>query len=243
MDQFDGPQNAIEVFGLTKSFGRISALRNLEISVPWGTVLTILGMNGSGKSTLIKILATIAKPDHGTIQIAGLNPSESGKSIRRNIGFITHTPLLYPELTGRENLRLFTRLFGLTDYDDSINEISIKMGLALQLDKKVSSLSHGMRKRIDIARAMLHEPLILLMDEPESGLDQQALELLSYIVEDTVKKSCTVVMTTHNLGWASSLATQVAILSKGTIVHHSMDSPQENSGLDSVYKKYSGTNR
>ena len=144
-------------------------------------------------------MATIAKPDHGTIKVAGLNPSESGKSIRRNLGFVTHTPLLYPELTGRENLRLLTRLFGLSDYDDSINEISIKMGLSQQLDKKVSSLSHGMRKRIDIARAMLHKPLILLMDEPESGLDQQALELLSSIVEDSVKSNCTVVMTTHNL--------------------------------------------
>ena len=243
MDQPHGPQNAIEAVGLTKSFGRISALRNLEISVPWGTVLTVLGMNGSGKSTLIKILATIAKPDHGTIKVAGLNPSESGKSIRRNVGFVTHTPLLYPELTGRENLRLFTRLFGLSDYDDSINEISIKMGLSQQLDKKVSSLSHGMRKRIDIARAMLHKPLILLMDEPESGLDQQALELLSSIVEDSVKSNCTVVMTTHNLGWASSLATHVAILSRGVIVHHSLGSPQENSKLDSIYKKYSGTNR
>ena len=243
MDQFHSPQNAIEVSGLTKSFGRIPALRNLEISVPWGTVLTVLGMNGSGKSTLIKILATIAKPDQGTIKVAGLNPSGSGKSIRRNVGLVTHAPLLYPELTGRENLRLFTRLFGLYDYDGSINEVSIKMGLSSQLDQKVSSLSHGMRKRMDIARAMLHKPLILLLDEPESGLDPQALELLSSIVEDSVKSNCTVVMTTHNLGWASSLATHIAVLSRGTIVHHSLGSPQESSKLDSIYKKYSGINR
>ena len=227
----------LRVHGIEKRFGTVTALAGIHLELDQGEVLALVGPNGAGKSTLLRIIAGLSRPSAGQLEWA------IQSNLRSGVGYVGHQTMLYPELTGRENLRLFTRLFGLSDYDGSINEVSIKMGLSSQLDQKVSSLSHGMRKRMDIARAMLHKPLILLLDEPESGLDPQALELLSSIVEDSVKSNCTVVMTTHNLGWASSLATHIAVLSRGTIVHHSLGSPQESSKLDSIYKKYSGINR
>ena len=240
MSRADPDQLAIEVTGLSKSFGRAYALRDLDLQVPWGEVLTVLGPNGSGKTTLIKVLATLARPDRGTVRVAGLDASTSGRSVRRNIGVVTHAPLLYDELTGRENLVLFARLFGLDRVDERTEDSAHRVGLSSRLDQRAGTLSHGTRKRLGIARALLHEPLVLLMDEPESGLDQEALALLQEIVADRSTPFRTVIMTTHNLEIGMAMGDRLAILAHGKIAYQESMKSVGSSDVKDAYVRYTG---
>ena len=240
MSGADADQLAVEVRGLSKSFGRAYALRNLDLEVRWGEVLTVLGPNGSGKTTMIKILATLARPDDGTVLVAGLDASTSGRSVRRNIGVVTHDPLLYDELTGRENLTLFARLFGLDRVDERTEASARRVGLSSRLDQRAGTLSHGMRKRLGIARALLHEPLVLLMDEPESGLDQEALALLQEIVADRSTPFRTVIMTTHNLEIGMAMGDRLAILARGKIAYQESMKSVGSSDVKDAYVRHTG---
>ncbi len=217
-----GTNLAIDIRGLNKSYGRTQVLRNLDLQVPWGQTLTILGPNGSGKTTLLKTLATLAKPDSGEIRIAGLSTRRNGTAVRRSIGVVTHEPLLYDGLTGAENLRFYARMFALDHIDDRIQFAAAQLGITDHLDARVGILSHGMRRRFSIARALLHSPRILIMDEPESGLDQQALELLHNLISDSTSARRTILMTTHNFERGVALADRIAILSRGRIGYHGM---------------------
>ena len=236
---FKGPAIAIE--GVSKAYGRTVALRDLDLQVPWGQVLTILGPNGSGKTTLIKILATLTKPDAGSVKIAGLDMKRDGQWIRQVIGVVTHDPLLYDDLTGRENLRFATRLFDVKDPDGRIESVSRQLGITTRLDQRFGTLSHGWKKRISLARALLHDPPILLMDEPESGLDQQALTGLEYIVKDESRPSRTVVLTTHNFERGLFLGDQVAIIAKGRLAYYesTVNAPDPDT-LRDTYVRYVG---
>lgn len=210
---------AIDVRGLSKSYGRAQVLRDLDLQVPWGRTLTVLGPNGSGKTTLIKTLATLAKPDAGEVRMAGLSIRREAVRARRAIGVVTHEPLLYDGLTGAENLRFFARMFALDRIEARIRTVAEQMGVSDRLDARVGTLSHGMRRRFSIARALLHSPSVLIMDEPESGLDQQALSLLESLIADRTNPSRTILMTTHNFERGIALADHVAILSRGNIAY------------------------
>lgn len=232
---------AIQISDLNKAFGRTPVLRGLDLEVPWGQVLTVLGPNGSGKTTLIRTLATLSKADSGSVRIGGLDLSRSGKAIRRAIGVVMHDTLLYDDLTGRENLRFFTRLYGIENPETKVASVVERMGMTSRLDQKVGTLSHGMKKRFSIARALLHDPIILLMDEPESGLDQDALSMLDDVITDKSMPNRTVIMTTHNLDRGMALGDRVAILSNGRIVfHESLDevAPDE---VKSTYYQHTRT--
>jgi len=220
-------ESLIRVKGLFKGFGRISVLRDLDLNLHGGEVLTILGPNGSGKTTLIKLLATLTKPDKGSVQILGMDASDSGTTIRRHVGVVTHEPLLYLELTGYENLKFTGRMFSLDRIDERIESVVDRLEIGPQLRQRIGTLSHGMRKRFSIARALLHDPLILLMDEPESGLDQRALSLLDTVVSDQKASGRTVVMTTHNLDRSVVQGHRIAVLVNGQIAY------QESVGVDS----------
>ena len=235
-DDARSPGPAIEVKGLTKSFGRTLVLRDLSLEVPWGQVLTILGPNGSGKSTLIKVLATLAEPDAARIRVAGFDAARAGQSVRRNIGVVTHESLLYDGLTGRENLKFFARMFSLRDVDDRTADASQKLGVASRLDQRVGNMSHGLKKRFSIARALLHDPVILLLDEPESGLDQEALAMLESIVTDPRR---TVLMTTHNLERGLSMGHRLAILAGGKIAYEESLGAAAVGAVKDAYSRYS----
>ncbi len=213
-------QPAIEIAGLTKGFGRTAVLRGLSLRVDWGEVLTVLGPNGSGKTTLIKILATLARPDEGAVRVAGADLSRTGKYARSITGVVTHEPLMYGEMTGYENLKFVARMFALDDVDDRIASVANRLGITSRLDQRASTLSHGLQKRFSIARALLHDPPVLLMDEPDSGLDQEALSMLDDVVEAKKKSSGAVIMTTHNLERGLVVGDSLAILSSGRIVYH-----------------------
>lgn len=236
----DAANLAIDVRGLNKSYGRAQAIRDLDLQVPWGKTLTVLGPNGSGKTTLIKTLSTLAKPDSGEIRIAGMSIRRNGIRARRAIGVVPHEPLLYDELTGAENLRFFARMFALDHIDERIELVAARMGVAGRLDAKVGALSHGMRRRFSIARALLHSPRVLIMDEPESGLDQQALSLLDALVKDSAHPDRAILMTTHNFERGIALADRVAILSRGSIAY---DGAPDADAVRAAYRRHTADTR
>ena len=232
---------AIQIEGLSKAFGRSQVLRGLELSVPWGERLTILGPNGSGKTTLIKVLATLTRPDRGTVRVGGLDVTRRGQLVRRMVGVVTHSPLLYDQLTGHENLTFFGRMFGLDRLSERIASAAEQMGMTARLHQRVSTLSHGLRKRLTIARALLHEPRLLLMDEPESGLDQEALAMLDAVIGDPAHPTLTVLMTTHNLERGLAVGQRLAILARGEIAHlEDVDSSTGTDALRDLYRRHTG---
>ena len=208
---------AVRVRGVAKSFGRTPVLRGVDLDVPWGQTLCLVGANGSGKTTLLKILATLSKPDSGQVLIGGLSADRNGPLIRKRIGVVTHDPLLYDDLTGRENLRFVCRMFGLDRASERVKQVSEMVGMTARLDQRIGAMSHGMKKRFSIARAILHDPSILLMDEPESGLDQEAVALLDTVISERSHPRRTVIMTTHNLDRAFQLGDTLAVLSNGRV--------------------------
>ena len=219
-------------------------LRRLDLDVPWGQVLTVLGPNGSGKTTLIRTLATLSRPDEGEVRVAGHDVAKLGHRARHLIGVVTHEPLLYDELTGHENLRFVGRMFGLDRLDDRIDRAAHRLGVEANLHQRAGTLSHGMRKRLSIARALLHNPPILLMDEPETGLDQEALAMLDAVVQDGARSSRTVVMTTHNLERGLALGHRLAILGSGGIAYQgTADTSMGASSLREAYFRHSGAGR
>jgi len=241
----DGPGDAraapaIKVQGLEKAFGRARVLRGLDMEVAWGEVLTIFGPNGSGKTTLIKLLATLARPDSGRVLIGGLRHDRDGERIRRIIGVVTHNTLLYDDLTADENLRFYGRMFGLDEVGGCIQRVASQMGLISSLGQRVRTLSHGMQKRLSIARALLHDPAILLLDEPESGLDQEAQEMLRQVLHGGGTSSRTVVMTTHNLEQGLTMGHRVAIMAGGKLAYEEASSALDIASFRGTYFRYTG---
>lgn len=233
---------AIEVKGLSKAFGRTRVLCGLDLEVPWGQVLAVLGPNGSGKTTLIKVLATLTRPDAGLVRIGGLDVRRWGERVRRLIGVVTHDTLLYDDLTAYENLKFYCRMFGLDRVDERITSATERMGMSARLHQRVGTLSHGMRKRFSIARALLHDPLVLLMDEPESGLDQEALSRLEAVIADRTSPRRAVLLTTHNLERGLALGNRVAILARGRVAHEESLSGAGPAAIRETYRRYTGAN-
>ncbi len=193
----------------------------------WGQTLSLVGANGSGKTTLLKILATLSKPDSGQILVGGLSPGRSGAALRKQIGVVTHDPLLYDDLTARENLRFYCRMFDVPDADERVESVAEMVGMESRLDQRIGSMSHGMKKRFSIARALLHDPPILLMDEPESGLDQVAVSLLDSLISKRSDSRRAIIMSTHDIERAVRLGDSLAILSDGR-VSYSGDADSES---------------
>ena len=231
---------AIEIKGLTKAFGRTPVLRSLDLEVPWGQVLSVLGPNGCGKTTLIKVLATLTKRDAGTVRVAGADVARAGERVRRIIGVVTHDPLLYDDLTGYENLLFFARMFGLDRIEERIAAVAERMGVPARLHQRAGTMSNGTKKRFSIARALLHDPLVLLLDEPESGLDQEALGMLQEVVSNSAVPVRTVLMTTHNLERGLALGHRMAILAQGKIAYQESLDSADAAALRDAYFHYTG---
>ena len=236
-------QPAVQIRGLTKAFGRTPVLRGVDLDVPRGTVLSLLGPNGSGKTTLIRVLATLTRPDAGDVRICGAGLGRQGARLRRVIGVVGHDPLLYDDLTARENFRFVCRMFSLDRSDERVEEVTDLMGMTADLDRKIGAMSHGMKKRLSIARALLHEPQVLLLDEPETGLDQEALTLLDAVISHQAGPVRTVIMTTHNLERAVALGDRIAVLADGQVAYHESVDSSDTEAARQAYMRHIGSRR
>ena len=238
----DSGDVAVWARGVRKSFGRVAALRGVDLDVQRGQFLTILGANGSGKTTFLRILATLASPTAGSVRVGGIDPRRNAPAVRRRIGVVMHQPLLYGDLTVGENLAFYVRMHGLPDRGQRIGEALALLGMQSKLDVKARTLSHGMQKRVSIARALLHDPSVLLLDEPESGLDPEAVEMLEQVLlSPGERERRTVVMTTHNLERGLTLGDRVAILSHGRIAFEGTRDSVTAAALRDAYARLAET--
>ncbi len=208
---------AVQAHSLEKSFGEWPVLWDLDLSVPWGQTLVLFGANGAGKTTLLRILATHVRADHGSVAVAGHNLRTRPEEVRRRIGVVGHRSLLYDDLTCRENLIYYGRLFGLKDHKPRVDEVLEKVKLGNRADHRVRTLSNGMQKRAAIARAILHQPDVLLLDEPEAGLDRESVSILGALLAEWTDSRRSVIMTTHDLDLGLSWGQRVGVLRGGKV--------------------------
>jgi len=207
----------IEVHKLIKRFGSKTVLRGIEFKVQPGEFVALLGPNGSGKTTFLHILATLSKPSTGEIRIAGFQLPSQASSVRQLLGVVTHQPLLYGDLTAEENLLFYGRMYAIPDIGNRIAEVLAMIGLFARRHDLVRTFSRGMQQRLAIGRAVLHNPDVMLFDEPYTGLDQDASTMLDDVLQTVASHGRTVVMTSHDLARAEDLATRFDILSRGVI--------------------------
>ena len=209
--------NAVEVQGLEKGFGAAPVLWDLDLTVGWGEFLTIFGANGAGKTTLLRILSGQTRPDGGAVRIAGFDLRRQSEAARRRVGVVSHNGFLYDDLTCRENLSFYGRLYAVANLKERVAEVLERVGLSRRADRRVRSLSHGMQKRLSIARAILHQPSLLLLDEPESGLDRDSVSALAALLQEWTAAGRSVVMTTHNVDLGLAWGHRAATLSGGKL--------------------------
>jgi len=232
----------IEVQGLTKSFGNHPALRGVDLEVKPGESVVIFGPNGAGKTTLIKILATIMNPSSGKVLIGGLDFKKNAEEIRRSIGVVTHQTFLYNNLTAYENLEFYCRMYDVPKVKERISEVAAMVGMISRLHDQVGTLSRGMQQRISIARSLLHKPAIMLLDEPENGLDQQVISILWQALRAEGDGERAIILTTHNLERGLELGDRLLILNQGRIVYEGSSSQGlDLAGLKDVYQRNTGS--
>lgn len=210
--------------GIVKQFGSKRALDGVSFEISKGDFLSLFGPNGAGKTTLLKTIATIVQPTAGHLYFDGESVTDRSIFLRAQIGFVSHNYLLYDDLTARENLVFFGRMYGVVDLDDRIDFLLDRVGLTGRQHDLVRTFSRGMIQRLSIARAILHDPEILLFDEPYTGLDIQATKVLDDLLEELKKGRHTFIMTSHDIDKGFEHATRVAILARGRIV---FDAPKD----------------
>ena len=207
----------IQIKGLVKNYGLNPVLRGVDLHIHEGEFVTLVGSNGAGKTTLLRIVATLQKPTAGEVKIGGwLLPAHADR-VRRHIGLVSHQALLYGDLTAAENLTFFASLYRLDDPQERVARALKEVGLAARQRDAVSTFSRGMVQRLTIARATLHEPDVLLLDEPYTGLDQDAARLLDDLLRREVENGRTILMITHDLTHGLNLCDRTVILNRGKI--------------------------
>jgi heme ABC exporter ATP-binding subunit CcmA len=209
----------IQTHELVKAFGLMPVLRKLDLGIERGESVALLGPNGSGKSTLLRLLCGLSKPTSGRISVGGWELPREAAAVRAQIGMVSHKPLLYENLNARENLRFFARLYNLpvAEREKRIDQLLERVGLAMRAGDLIRTYSRGMQQRLSIARALLHDPEVLLFDEPYTGLDQVASAMLDEIALETRANGRTLIMATHELDRAVRLASRAIILSRGVV--------------------------
>jgi heme exporter protein A len=227
----------ITVKKLVKRFGLKTVLRGLDFEVQPGEFVALLGPNGAGKTTFLRILASLSRPSLGEVKVAGFRLPNEAAAVRARLGVVSHLPLLYGDLSAEENLRFYGRLYGIMDLEPRITEVLEMVGLDHRRRDLVRTFSRGMQQRLAIGRAVLHDPDVMLFDEPYTGLDQDASSMLDEVLQTVAAEGRTVVMTSHDLARAEDLATRFDILSRGVIVATSTRRQLKKSNLLTFYKE------
>ena len=227
----------ITVKKLVKRFGLKTVLRGVDFQVQPGEFVALLGPNGAGKTTFLRILASLSRPSLGEVSIAGYKLPSDAAQVRARLGVVTHLPLLYGDLTAEENLRFYARMYNITNYQLRVKEVLEMVGLETRRRDLVRTYSRGMQQRLAIGRAVLHDPDVMLFDEPYTGLDQDASSMLDDVLKTVTAQGRTVVMTSHDLARAEDLATRFDILARGVIAASASRKQLKKSNLLSFYKQ------
>jgi heme exporter protein A len=210
---------AVEVVGLKKSYGLKPTLRGIDLVLHDGERLALLGANGAGKTTLLRILAGLSRPGAGIVLIKGLSIAHEIQEIRRSVGFVAHQSYLYEELTAVENLLFFAHMYGVDHARERAVTLLQRVGLAKHKGERVATFSRGMIQRLAWARALLHEPHVLLLDEPDTGLDQEGQEVVDNLLMEHSERGGSTIFTTHQLERALALSDSIVVLRGGHITY------------------------
>jgi len=227
--------DTVQVVDVSRHFGRRRASASVSLTARAGDIVGLLGPNGAGKSTLITMLATLATPSKGEIRYGGEPASRLGPELRTRIGLLAHELHLYPELSARQNLRFFAELHGLAAHP-LIDEALESAGLADRADEAVSSFSRGMRQRLALERSLLHQPRLVLFDEPFTGLDDRAVGIIADRLRRLAAAGAIVMLATHDLDMAEGLVSRVALIRGGRLL---ADEPA-TAGLRAQYRAIIG---
>jgi heme exporter protein A len=212
-------EHYIEARGLTKKFGYKTALRNIDIFLQEGDSLALFGPNGAGKSTLIQVLCSLLQPTSGSVRIAGYDAHRDREALHQITGLIAHQTFLYPHLTAYENLKFYGAMYGVARLDDRIKDVLDRVGLNDYADDTVQHFSRGMQQRLSIGRAIVHDPTVMFLDEPFTGLDQQGREDFIKLILRFRDQGKTVIMASHDLQLGIELCDRAAILKAGKLVY------------------------
>ena len=227
----------ITVRKLVKRFGLKPVLRGMDFSVEPGEFVALLGPNGAGKTTFLRILASLSRPTLGSVNIAGYSLPGQAASVRRKLGVVSHLPLLYGDLTAEENLRFYARMYNIAHANQRISEVLGMVGLTSRRRDLVRTFSRGMQQRLAIGRAVLHDPEVMLFDEPHTGLDQDACQMLDTVLREVAARGRTVVMTSHDLARVADLASRFDVLSRGIIAASVQRSQMDPNNLLAFYRQ------
>jgi heme exporter protein A len=230
-----GTVTVVEARGLVREYGALVAVDGVDLTLGEGEFLTVFGPNGAGKSSLLGMLGGALRPTRGSVAVRGVPLDFGNVAWRRSIGMLSHRGFLYAHLTVEENLRFYGQLFGLRDLDTRLPDRLARVGLDGRSRSQVNELSHGMRQRLALARALLHDPHLVLLDEPFTGLDPSAAGVLRQVLRELRDGQRTVVMVTHNLSEGLALATRVAIQVAGRLAWQGAAEQIDGDGFERHY--------
>ena len=235
-----GAEPAVEARGLAKYYGPQVALDEVDLSLSKGERLAVLGPNGAGKTTLIALLGTTMRPSAGTLRVMGFDTADAPNEVRRRVGVVAHRTYLYEELSARENLLFYGQLYGVQNLATRVDGLLKLVDIYPRRDDQIGSLSRGMQQRVALARALVHDPDVLLLDEPDTGLDQEHLDLLASLVQGSAIPPRSIVLTTHNLDRALALCNRVAVLAQGRLVYQAESADLDRAALHDAYRRQAG---
>jgi heme ABC exporter ATP-binding subunit CcmA len=227
----------LEIKGLKKTYDMKPILRGIDIALDKGKCMAVLGANGTGKTTLSRILACLTRPSAGTVRIDSLDIGQDAQQVRLLVGFVGHQPNLYDELTVMENLLFFGRMYSVKKARERATTLLQKVGLARRSSERVGTLSRGQLQRLSLARALLHSPRLLLLDEPDTGLDDEGIELLEAFIKEHAEQGGTTLFTTHNFERAVKFSDQICMLSGGRVVYQQATTDLEARGVRLAYQE------
>ena len=227
----------LEIKGLKKSYHLKPILRGIDMALDQGKCMALLGANGAGKTTLLRILACLSRPEAGSVRIGGLDMRHDAQQIRMLVGFVGHQPNLYNELTVMENLLFFGRMYSVKQARERATMLLQRVELARRSSERVATLSRGQLQRLSLARAFLHSPRLLLLDEPDAGLDEEGITLLETLMKEHAEQGGTTVFTTHNFERAVTFSDQVCMLRGGRVVYHQRSNVGEAGGIRLAFQE------
>ena len=226
---------ALDSKEIEKKFGYSFAVRNVTLRVRRGEFVVLFGSNGAGKTTFLKMAAGLMRPTRGSLSVEGFDIGKQADEARRRIGFLSHNTFVYKDLSPLENLKFFCRLYGVPDSEDRLIDLLDRVGLRGRASEPVRAFSRGLQQRVGIARALLHDPSVILLDEPYTGLDAKAAQTLNGMLDEALAAGKTIVLTTHDLDQGLRAATRALILDRGNVVY---DGSAKDTAVREAYLRY-----